>query len=210
MPPRRVCFPVCLVLACAGTLCAADPPVSPQQAEFFEKRVRPVLVENCFSCHGEKKQEAGLRLDSREALLKGADGGEVVVSGKPDESELLEAIRQTGDLKMPPKAKLSTEAIDAIAEWIKMGLPWPGTTIDKSGDAAHPAKSHWAFRPVHKPSPPPVTNASWPQTDVDRFILSRLEVLGLGPAPAANRRTLLRRASFDLTGLPPTPAEVTA
>jgi mono/diheme cytochrome c family protein len=210
MPPRRICFCACLVLACTGTLCAADPAVSPQQAEFFEKRIRPVLVENCFSCHGEKKQEAGLRLDSREALLKGADGGEVVVSGKPDESELLEAIRQTGDLKMPPKAKLSAEAIDAIAEWIKMGLPWPGTTTDKTGDAAHIAKSHWAFRPVHKPAPPPVTNASWPQTDVDRFILSRLDARGLRPAPAADRRTLLRRASFDLVGLPPTPAEMAA
>jgi mono/diheme cytochrome c family protein len=209
MPTCRMCIPACLVLVFVGKLSAADPPVSPQQAEFFEKRVRPVLVENCFSCHGEKKQEAGLRLDSREALLKGADGGEVVVPGKPDESELLEAIRQTGDLKMPPKGKLSPDAIDAIADWIKMGLPWPATT-GKSGDASQNAKSHWAFQPVRKPSPPSVANASWPQTDVDRFIFARLESQGLSPAPLADRRTLLRRASFDLVGLPPTPAEMSA
>jgi len=201
---------ISIVLVDAGTLFAADPPVSGVEAEFFEKQVRPVLVEHCLACHGEKKQEGGLRLDSRETLLKGGDSGPVVVSGKPDESELIEAIRQTGDLKMPPKGKLAPEKIDALAEWIKRGLPWPQTGADPARDRALVARSHWAFQPVKKPLAPAVTQAAWPQTDVDRFVLARLESSGLTPAPAADRRTLLRRATFDLVGLPPTPAEMTA
>src|SRR5262245_15364678 len=136
---------ICIALVDAGTLTAADPPVSPQQADFFEKRIRPVLVEHCFACHGEKKQEGGLRLDSRERLLKGGDGGPVVVPGKPDESELIEAIRQTGDLKMPPKGKLSSETVTALAEWVKMGLPWPQAVVNPAHDRAAIARAHWAF-----------------------------------------------------------------
>ena len=134
MRSRLLLLPVCLLPGLASAICAADPPVSAEQAEFFEMRVRPVLVENCFSCHGGKKQEAGLRLDSREALLKGSDGGAVVVPGKPEESERVEAIWQTGELKMPPKGKLAPEAVTAIAEWIRMGLPWPTAAADEAGE----------------------------------------------------------------------------
>src|SRR6516165_10699551 len=116
---------VILVWAVLTAHDGASEPISPQQAEFFEKRVRPVLVENCIDCHGEKKQEAGLRLDSREGILKGADSGPIVVPGKPAESELIEAIRQTGDLKMPPRSKLAPDEIAALTQWIDMGLPWP-------------------------------------------------------------------------------------
>ncbi|MGE5193183.1 MAG: DUF1553 domain-containing protein [Deltaproteobacteria bacterium] len=210
MKSRLPLIPAFLILACGGTIRAADPPVTPEQVELFEKRVRPVLVENCFACHGEKKQEAGLRLDSREALLKGADGGPVVMPGKPEESELVEAIRQTGDLKMPPRGKLAPEAIAAIAEWVRMGLPWPKAAGEKAGDAGRIEKSHWAFQPIRKPAAPAVKDAAWPQTDIDRFILQKLESQGLTPAPAADRRTLVRRATFDLIGLPPTPAETAA
>src|SRR5262245_32328281 len=187
-----------VVIASATPARSADPPVSPQEAAFFEKRIRPVLVEHCFSCHGEKKQEGGLRLDSRDALLKGADSGPVVVPARPDESELVEAIQQTGDLKMPPKGKLAPDAIAAFTEWIKMGLPWPKAAGDKTQDAAQIAKSHWAFQPVLKPAAPAVRDVSWSQSDTDRFILAKLESAGLTPSPAADRRTLLRRASFDL------------
>lgn len=189
---------------------AADAPISPQQAEFFEKRVRPLLAEHCFSCHGEKKQEGGLRLDSRAALLKGGDGGPVVVAEKPGESVVLDAIKQTGDLKMPPKGKLAPEAIEALKQWIEMGLPWPQTASGQPAGAAESARMHWAFQPVHKPALPAVKAESWPQTDVDRYILAKLESEGLAPSERADRRTLLRRATFDLIGLPPTPAETAA
>ncbi|HEY2249495.1 MAG TPA: PSD1 and planctomycete cytochrome C domain-containing protein [Planctomycetaceae bacterium] len=188
---------------------AADPPVSAEQVKFFEKRIRPVLVEHCQSCHGEKKQEGGLRLDSRESLLKGSDGGPVVVAGKPAESDLIEAVRQTGDIKMPPKGKLAAAQIADLAQWVEMGLPWP-SAAGKAGSSAEIAKTHWAFQPVRKPAIPATKDEAWPQTDIDRFILSKLESHGLAPAPAADRRTLLRRGTFDLIGLPPTPAEAAA
>jgi len=202
------------ILTCAGALFvgksrADDLNVSPQQAEFFETRVRPILAENCYACHGEKKQEAGLRLDSREAILKGSDGGPVVVSGRPDQSELIEAVKQSGDLKMPPKSKLTAPAIAALESWIEMGVPWP-KAAEKQGEREALGRKHWAFRPVQKPSVPAVTSEAWPETDIDRFILSKLEAQGLAPSPAADRRTLLRRATFDLVGLPPSPAEAAA
>ncbi len=203
------CLVVGAVLAVARAVFAADPPISPEQAEFFEKQVRPVLVEHCVVCHGEKKQEGGLRLDSRESLLKGGDGGPVVAPGKPEESELIDAVRQTGDLKMPPKGKLASEKIAALGEWVKLGLPWPNT-IDPSQNRTAIAKIHWAFQPAKKPALPPVKNDAWLQNDIDRFILARLELADLAPSPAADRRTLVRRATFDLIGLPPMPAEVAA
>ena len=212
------CLPflsICLVLLAIMHARAAEPTVSvepivsAEQAEFFEKRIRPVLVEHCLSCHGEKKQEGGLRLDSRESLLKGSDGGAVVVAGKPAESGLIEAIRQTGDIKMPPKGMLAAGQIADLAQWVEMGLPWPNAA-GKAGSAAGSAKTHWAFQPVRKPLVPVTKDATRPQTDIDRFIFAKLESQGLTPAPAADRRTLLRRATFDLIGLPPTPAEAAA
>lgn len=206
---RRFPLSICLMLLVVSRGQAADPAVSAEQAEFFEKRIRPVLVEHCHSCHGEKKQEGGLRLDSREGFLKGSDGGAVVIVGKPGESDLIEAVRQTGDIKMPPKGRLTAGQIADLAQWVEMGIPWPNAA-GKAGSPADSAKTHWAFQPVRKPAIPATNDATWPQTDIDRFIRAKLESQGLKPAPAADRRTLLRRATIDLLALPPTPAEVVA
>ena len=185
-------------------------PVAPQQAEFFEARIRPILAEHCFRCHGPKKQESGLRLDSRAGLLKGTDAGPVVVPGQPEESPLIEAIQHDAAVKMPPKSKLPPRAIADLTAWVRMGVPWPestpGAATGRAGNVA--AQRHWAFQPVKDPPPPLVKHATWPRTSVDRFILARLEAKGLSPSPRADKRTLIRRATYDLTGLPPTPEEV--
>src|SRR5262245_55690130 len=202
----------------AGPPQAASKPAVPGSAaavEFFEARVRPVLAGHCFGCHGREKQRASLRLDSRAALLKGSDNGPVMVAGKPDQSALIRAIRYDGEVKMPPKGKLPPETIEVLTVWVKMGVPWPdtpaGVAAQTTDDAiAEARKNHWAFRPVRRPAIPSVQDASWARTEIDRFILAKLEEKGLQPAPAADRRTLIRRATFDLIGLPPTPEEVEA
>jgi hypothetical protein len=189
----------------------AAPAGSPQAIEFFEKHVRPVLVSKCQSCHGPKRQQGGLRLDSRAALLKGSDNGAVLVPGEPDKSLLIRAIRYNDDVQMPPKGKLPAEAIAHLTEWVKMGAPWPDGEIktDASSRSIDDVRrTHWSFRPVHKPVVPGVKNADWLKTPIDAFVLARLEVKGLAPSPAADRRTLIRRVTLDLHGLPPTPEEV--
>jgi Protein of unknown function (DUF1553)/Protein of unknown function (DUF1549)/Planctomycete cytochrome C len=185
------------------------------QADFFEAKIRPVLEEHCFKCHGPRKQESGLRLDSRAGMLRGTDNGAVVVPGHPEESPLIEAIGHGGAIKMPPKSKLSLQAIADVTYWVRMGLPWPDSrqksskgSVQDHADAR--AKQHWSFQPVRDSLPPEVKAKAWPQTSVDRFILARLEARGLAPSPRADRLTLIRRASFDLTGLPPTPDEIDA
>jgi len=190
----------------------ARPAPSPQ-ADFFERRVRPMLSEHCFSCHGPKRQKSGLRVDSRQALLTGGDLGPAIVPGDPESSRLLQAVRHQGDIKMPAKGnKLPPEVIADLAAWIKIGAPWPEekTAAGPPAGTAQAWKRHWAFQPLHKPALPAIKDASWPLGAVDRFILARLERKGLKPSPPADRRTLLRRASFDLVGLPPTPEEVAA
>ncbi|WP_439624552.1 PSD1 and planctomycete cytochrome C domain-containing protein [Gemmata sp.] len=204
-------LPVVAVVAWSlPTTRAAEP--TPEAVAHFEKEVRPLLVEKCQRCHGAKKQEAGLRLDSRAAVLKGGENGPAVVPGKADKGTLLPAIRHTGDVKMPQSGKLPDARIAAVAKWVTDGAAWP----EEKATAARPAgtteadRNHWAFRPVADPPPPAVRDAAWPLTDVDRFILARLEAAGIKPAAAADKRTLLRRATFDLTGLPPTPEEIRA
>jgi hypothetical protein len=187
-----VCFVVC-------SSCSAS-------EEFFEKRVRPVLIEHCVRCHGPKKQRGGLRLDSRAALRKGGDNGPVVKPGAPEKSLLVEAIRRTGELKMPPKTPLAPEMVEALTTWVKTGAPWPA---DRSaGSAGEAWKRHWAFQPIKKPSMPSVRHRDWPRTSVDHFLLARLEERGLMASAPADRRTLLRRVTFDLIGLPATPKEI--
>ena len=188
-------------------------PIPPQHADFFEAKVRPILVEHCFKCHGAEKQKAGLRLDSRAGILRGSDTGPVVVPGNPDESPLIDAIGHDAAIKMPPKSKLSVQAIEDLTKWVQMGAPWPESGHNAlsgsvTADTAPVAKHHWAFQPVANPLPPHVNANGWAQTSVDRFILSRLEAKGLSPSPRADARTLIRRATFDLLGLPPTPEEV--
>jgi hypothetical protein len=190
---------------------AADPKLpSPEQIDLFEKKVRPILAEHCFQCHGPKKQQAGLRLDSRAALLKGSDNGPVVEPGAPEKSLLIEAIRQTGAAKkMPPKSKLKDDAIEALTAWIKMGVPWPETATARHDPDAW--KRHWAFQSVKRIDPPVLQGLgvpAWPRNAVDHFILAKLQAKGLTPSPAADRRTLIRRLYFDLIGLPPSPEEI--
>ncbi|MFN0195802.1 MAG: c-type cytochrome domain-containing protein, partial [Planctomycetaceae bacterium] len=123
------------------------PMATAEQVSFFEKQIRPLLAEKCWSCHGEKKQESGLRLDSHKSILKGGDSGPVVVSGKPAESPLIEAVQKSGRLQMPPDEMLTERQIASLASWIKQGLPWPAdSTADEKSDLA--VKSHWAFQPL--------------------------------------------------------------
>ena len=199
---------IAAALASVTTLQAA---VSPEQIEFFEKKVRPVLAEQCYKCHGPDKQKAELRLDSREAILKGSDTGPVVVPGDPDKSSLIKSIKHEGDSKMPEKAPKMPEAqINALADWVKMGVPWPEN--DKpvaSTNHAELIKTHWSFQPIGNPPPPAVRDpGKWVQDPMDRFVLAKLEETNLPPSPIASRYTLIRRATFDLTGLPPTEKEV--
>ena len=176
----------------------------------FEAEVRPVLIEHCQSCHGPEKQKGGLRLDARAALVEGGDTGPAVVPGDVEGSLLIEAVRQSGDLKMPPKAKLPPDAIAALERWVAAGAPWP----EGAGPAVASRKEawarHWAFQPVADPTPPPASDPSRVRTPVDAFILARLDAAGIEPAPEADRRTLIRRLSYDLTGLPPTDREADA
>jgi uncharacterized protein DUF1553/uncharacterized protein DUF1549/cytochrome c len=175
--------------------------------EFFEKRIRPILAENCFSCHGPKKQKAGLRLDNPDSYFKGGESGAVVVKGQPERSLLIQAVRQTGDLKMPPKGKLSDQAIGDLITWIKSGSPWPRQSAVAN---SVPHEKHWAFQPVRLPSPPRVNDVTWPISAIDQFILAEMEKKGLRPSAPADRRTLIRRITYDLIGLPPTAEEITA
>jgi hypothetical protein len=195
---------------------AAEP--DPAQVKFFETEVRPLLAENCLKCHGEAKHKGGLRLDSRASALEGGDSGPAVVPGKCDESLLVEAINY-GGLQMPPTGQLKDEQRAVLIRWIEMGAPWPdsgGAAPGPVAKAPDPPKitaedrAFWSFQPVKNPVVPAVADAGWARTPIDRFLLARLEAEGLTPAPEADRRTLIRRATFDLHGLPPTPEEVDA
>jgi mono/diheme cytochrome c family protein len=192
-----------------------DQATRPESAEFFETKIRPVLAANCYDCHTEE-QLGGLRLDSRDAMLKGGKRGPAIVPGDPDRSLLVAAVRQTGELKMPKGGRLKPDEVEALATWVRAGAMWPAAP--KTASAAKPAeyiikpeqRAFWAFQPIKKPVAPAVSNRGWPTTDFDRFVLARLEKEGLTPVKAANRLTLLRRATLDLTGLPPTPEDVDA
>jgi len=190
---------------------------STAQIEFFEKRIRPILVERCYECHsdGAKKLKGGLRLDSREGWSKGGDSGPAIVPGDPEKSLLVHAVRWLDeDTQMPPKNKLPQVEIDAIVEWVKLGAPDPrlsmANTDASSVESPLRKTNHWAYQPVKKYAPPSVKNTSWPRGDIDRFILATLEQRGLPPAADADPATLCRRIYFDLTGLPPTPEELEA
>lgn len=186
---------------------AADDSFPPDAIQFFERRVRPVLIEHCQSCHGKQKQESGLRLDSREGILKGGISGPAARSRQPQDSLLIAAVRGSDDLSMPPDTSLRPEQIDALVKWVELGLPWPNETAAMN-PAESPADSHWAFQPLERPQVPAIADRQWPRTAIDQFILSRLERAHLLPAPRAPAHALIRRVSLALTGLPPVPAEV--
>ncbi len=205
---------------------AADATLDSAGIEFFEKKIRPLLTSQCYKCHSTSasKLKGNLYLDSRDGLLKGGDGGPAVLPGHPEQSLLIEAINYTNDdLKMPPKTRLPAAAVADLKQWVKSGAVWPGASSGATPAPARPAsprvppanyeklrKEHWAWQPVTTPSVPAVRDANWPRTDADHFVLARLEEAGIHPVADADRTTLIRRVSFDLTGLPPTPEQTAA
>ena len=203
---------ICATLLAAALFAFPTPAIAGDIAagDFFEAKIRPILAANCYKCHGEKKQESDLRLDSRDAAMKGGSDGPVIVPGQPEKSLLIQAVRRQGDTKMPPKKPLPPDAVETLATWVKLGAPWPDAPPNAASAKMADAKKHWAFRPVHEPPPPVVKNGAWVQSPIDVFVLAKLESQKIFPAPPADRRTLIRRATFDLIGLPPTPAEVDA
>ncbi|MEX2212504.1 MAG: DUF1553 domain-containing protein [Phycisphaeraceae bacterium] len=190
-------------------------PLTPAQTDFFEKKVRPLLIERCYKCHAtdSDKVRGHLLLDSRQGWAKGGDSGPVIVPGKPDDSLLIEAVRYGNeDTAMPPKGKLPQAEIDILVEWVKMGAPDPrtGAAITKGGIDIEKGRQHWAYQPIAKTSVPAVMDAAWPRGEIDRYILARLEKENLRPTKDADRVTLIRRLYFDLIGLPPTPEQIDA
>jgi cytochrome c553 len=204
-----------------GSSSAQSRPTADERA-FFESKVRPVLVEHCLSCHGVDAQKGGLRLDTPEAAAIGGDSGPAIVPGNLEESLLIEAVHHDG-LMMPPRGKLPDAQVAALETWIKRGAPWPtaghatattttsaGTpgTTRPGGKISDDDRAWWAFRPVRAVTPPDVAGNHWARNAIDQFVLDRLRREGLTPSPEADRATLVRRLTFDLTGLPPTPEEV--
>ncbi|MBN9691977.1 MAG: PSD1 domain-containing protein [Verrucomicrobia bacterium] len=213
---KRPSFPLFLWLAISlggvGVAGGAEP--SPAELDFFEKRIRPVLIEHCYECHSteSKKLKGGLRLDTRAGWLQGGDTGPVLVPGKSQQSALIEAIRyQNSELQMPPKGKLPEAVIADLVRWVDLGAPDPrtGTPAAERTSISTAAAPHWAFQPLRDAAPPAVQSTEV-RTPIDRFIAQQLEVHQLGLSPRAAPRTLLRRAALTLTGLPPTPEELTA
>lgn len=217
MPHRSGFISLSLIALLSGVVHAQ---VAPKDIEFFETKVRPVLTQNCYACHGPAAKTAfgHLLLSSRESLLKGGDSGPAVVPKNPDQSLLIRAVRHEGQVKMPPAGRLKPAEIQALETWVAMGAPWPdeGSTAPKPA-AQSAAKSveerrkeNWAWQPLQKSDVPPVRNTAWAKTAIDRFILAKLEQHKLAPAPPADAYTLVRRTFFTLWGLPPTPADVEA
>src|ERR1700730_604026 len=188
---------------------------SPVGEDFFETKVRPIFANVCSNCHGDTVT-SGLRVDSRESLLKGGSRGPAIVPYDADKSLMIQAVRQTGELKMPKGGKLSPEEVQSLAEWVKMGAPWPkskqilAAASGSSFKISPEQRTFWSFPPLQMPAIPSVKDGRWAKTAIDRFVLAKLETQRIPPASAADRRTLIRRATFDLTGLPPTPAEIEA
>ena len=182
-------------------------------AEFFEREIRPILVNHCYQCHSAQAEMVfkGLRLDSRDGMLKGGESGPAIVPGKPHESRLIQRIHGKPVL-MPPTGSLGDEQIASLVRWVEMGAPWTDQTSiareNQGFNLEERRAAHWAWQPVRPVSPPEVDNQSWPIRTLDRFVLSKLEDARLKPASPADRHNLIRRLSFDLRGLPPSPWEI--
>ncbi|MFP6769831.1 MAG: DUF1549 domain-containing protein, partial [Planctomycetaceae bacterium] len=197
---------------------AAEPVLSPrEQVEFFSSKVKPLLVKRCFKCHGGPKVKGGLHLNSRSGIMKGGDSGQAVNLKRPPKSLLLEAVNyELEGYEMPPSGKLPADQIAILDRWVRMGLPITPEFAGKIGKRPRSAspmvtpatKRFWSFQPVKRPAVPVVRDRRRVASPIDAFILSRLEATGLAPPARASRVALLRRASYDLTGLPPTPAEL--
>jgi mono/diheme cytochrome c family protein len=200
------------LLGLSFTLLAAPPAATKEQKDFFENHIRPLLAQNCFACHT-NSQMGGLRLDSRESILKGGKSGPAVVPGAPDQSRLITAVRQTTNLKMPLGARLTEAQVDELVTWVKDGAVWPDApkSSQTDGYVIRPdQRKFWSFQPLAKPEAPTVKDSAWSKNDIDRFIYAKLAEEGLKPAPLADKRALLRRVTYILTGLMPTYEEVKA
>jgi hypothetical protein len=195
------------LLACVPAFAQAEDP-----ARFFENKVRPVLAEHCYSCHGPEKRKSDFRVDEPAAFFAGGSRGAAVKPGDAAGSLLIQSLNGTGELEMPPDGKLSQEQIDALTQWVAAGAVWPdfdpAAGAAKAGADPEAGRNHWAYQPVADSVAPDVQNAAWPRNEIDAFILARIESAGAQPAPEADRATLLRRVTYDLTGLPPSPEAV--
>lgn len=220
LPPVRlqwrlvlsVAMATCRLLA-SGNVLADDGPAA---LEFFEKDVRPLLVKHCYECHSAGDVDGGLNLDTRVGVANGGDSGVVVMAGAPDKSLLIEAVRyKNQDLQMPPKGQMSSAEIAILEKWVRLGTPdsraesRPGT-VRPTGMTIEDGRDFWSFKSVAAPDIPAVENADWVQTPIDAFVLLQLEERKAEPAEQADKRTLIRRVTFDLIGIPPTPEEITA
>ncbi len=206
-PFRSLVFGCVIWSVMAPVLVAADA-LPPEKVEYFEKQVRPMFVQHCQECHGAKKQEAGLRLDSRRGFTKGADSGPIVVTGNVDGSRLIQVLNHSpNEVQMPPKGKLAAEQIAIIRNWVEQGSVWPDDLAGGTGQAADAAKGHWAFQPV-KRSPIPAGSGPGVVSPIDSFVVAALQAKGLALSPPADRYTFIRRVTLDLSGIPPTMEEV--
>lgn len=188
--------------------------LTPEQAKFFENEVRPLLAENCYGCHSakEKKSRGGLEVDSLKALLEGGHTGPAIVPGSPEKSLLMTAVEYDDeDYQMPPKGKLKDSEIAVLKKWVQIGAPWPGAQVELRAEAGSTFNDEdrqwWAIQPVKK-VPPPANGNGWARSPIDAFIAEKLQTAKLEPAPEADRQVLIRRLTFDLWGLPPTPEQV--
>jgi hypothetical protein len=203
---------VLIVFISVGPLYAADREPLPGELDFFESRIRPILVNHCYKCHSESSKQAkgGLRLDSRESVIKGGDSGTAVIPGHVNESLIIQAVAYDGGFyDMPPSGKLSEIQISDLKKWVQSGAADPrksvgDTQMTGSKSSSTAAKNHWAFQKVKTPEIPKVIQNQWPLDAIDHFILAKLEEKQLKPAPVAQRQAWLRRVWFDLVGLPPT------
>ena len=224
--PHRSRLAATLVLLILASAAAAETPKAdpklnspdPAKVEFFEKKVRPILVDHCYHCHSaDTKPAGGLRVDDRNGLITGGLNGPAVVPGSPEKSLLLKRSTQKDDKKrMPLEGKhLNEEQIEILTTWIKDGAAWPALRIPSNlgkpkAEYEQLKKEHWAWQPLSEPRVPEVKDSTWARSDADRFLLAKLNEKGLKPVGDADRVTLIRRVTFDLTGLPPTPAEIDA
>ena len=199
------------------SLWLVGPAPGQDSSQFFEKQVRPLLAEHCFRCHGPEKQRGELRLDSRKAILEGGDSGPAIEPGKPEKSRLVDAINHRNGIAMPPKTRLTAKQIAVLTDWVKQGAPWPENgevkpLAPRKGPLVVSAQDRefWSFRRVMRPSIPPVRNESLIRNPIDAFLSAKWQAARIDASSEVDRRTLIRRATFDLIGLPPAPEEVEA
>ncbi len=211
---RPLVFLSIVLFALPGPLFGGSTDEDSAAVDFFEKKVRPLLVQNCYSCHSaDTNAKGGLRVDDRNGLIEGGQSGPAVFPGDPEASLLIQAVKKIdGGVKMPPKKKLSEDEIGVLTKWIETGAVWsktaPTAGFKTNERYQRLKKDHWAWQPLHSTQPPDVRDSSWPSGDVDRFLRAKQEEAGLAPVGEADRLTLIRRVAFDLTGLPPTTNEI--